>query len=74
MVGRLWETLGSIEPKVLNSFPTIEQKRKAIVLVAKGAPSKNFGESSKKSDKLKKLFIDPRMILLHEIMQFFRRS
>jgi hypothetical protein len=36
LVGRLWETLGSFDLKVLNSFPTIEQKRKAIVLVAKG--------------------------------------
>jgi hypothetical protein len=54
LVERLWEALGSFDPKVLNSFPTIEQKRKVIVLVAKGAPFKNFGESSKKSDKLKR--------------------
>jgi hypothetical protein len=36
LVVKLRKALGSFDLKVLNSFPNIEQKRKAIVLVAKG--------------------------------------
>ena len=56
LVGRLWETLGSDDPKVIKQLPHYRTKSKTVELVAKKVdPFKNFGESSKKSDKLEKI-------------------
>jgi ParB-like chromosome segregation protein Spo0J len=52
-VGKSWETLGSNEPKVLNNFPTTEQKGKTVELVAKkvGLSPKTFQRAIKIIEK-----------------------